>query len=84
MSECAAKSLNKRVGKEEMSLYHMDQSDQSEIDLINGSFLANGRERLTQTLAPSLILKNTSQEGKVDVGHTVSSIGSKGSRDFRE
>ncbi len=42
---CVAKSLNKHTVKKETSLYHMDQSDQSEINLINDSFLTNGTEQ---------------------------------------
>lgn len=47
-----------------MSLYHTDQVDQSEINLINNSFLTDG--------------KKTSHEGKDGRQHTVSSNGSNG------
>lgn len=39
---CVAKSLNKHTEEKEMSLYHMAQSDQSEINLIELSVLWNG------------------------------------------
>lgn len=59
MSVRVAKSLNKHTEKEEMSMYRMDHSDQSEINLINNSLLTWGNK--------------TSHEGKDGRQHTVSS-----------
>lgn len=44
---CVAKSLDKHTEgeKKEMSLYHMERSDQSEINLINGSSLTDKMEQ---------------------------------------
>lgn len=37
-----AKSVNQHIEKKEMSQYHADNNDQSEISLINDGFAANG------------------------------------------
>lgn len=65
-----------------MNPHHMDQSDQSEIDLINDSPLTNGMER--QSEGPKKGGGITSHEVKDGHQHTVSSNRSKGRADCWE